>query len=143
MEHLLIRGRYVTSLYVAQAAEAVLHIDLNIGLKIEQRNLETELTNRGEHSEWLVTPDLGLHIDVQLNLIPVGILDVERMSNRMVTGSRDEHPGRLTSAERSAEFVVAGADFQTEVVHPDSVASSQRLSVMTNLDEEQFVMGSP
>jgi len=60
MEHLLIRGRYVTSLFVAQAAEAL----LNIGLNIEERNSETELTNRGEHSEWLVTPDLGLHIDV-------------------------------------------------------------------------------
>jgi hypothetical protein len=36
MEHLLIRGRYVTSLYVAQAAEAVLHIDLNIGLNTEE-----------------------------------------------------------------------------------------------------------
>jgi hypothetical protein len=99
------------------------------------------LTNRGEHGERLVTPDLGLHIDVQLNLIPVGILDVERMGNRMVACSRDEHPGRLTRSERGTEFVVAGADFQTEVVHPDSVASAHRLSVMTNLNEEQFVMG--
>ena len=91
----------------------------------------------------VVAPTLGLHVDVELELVAVGVLDVERVRHGVVGRADQLHAGRLEVADGVAQLVVGRADLESEVVEADTATARYRSRVGADLDQQQLVMGSP
>ena len=91
----------------------------------------------------VILPDGRLDIDVELDLIAVGILDVKAVGDRVIrradqTGARGD---QLISG--LAQLVIGFPDLEAEVIHPDPAALGNRRRVLPHLDQEQLVMRPP
>lgn len=66
----------------------------------------------------------------------VGVEDVKAVRHGVVRGPRDCDAGLRQRRERGAQLVVALADLQPEVVHPDAASAGRRGRVGADLDRQ-------
>src|ERR1700686_84875 len=108
---------------------------------IRWASLERERLHR-RHDVFQIPRSSG-DVDVQLDLVAVGIEDVQAVGHRVIARTHDGHARLLDVLHRIAQLVVAVADLEPEVVEPDVPPLRQRLGVLPDLDEQQLVMRAP
>src|SRR5580700_4133783 len=82
-------------------------------------------------------------IDVELDLVSVGIRDVEAVGDGVVARADDVDARFLATPYRIAQLVVRVAHLETEVIQADMAATRQVLRVLTDLDEQELVVRAP
>src|SRR6266478_5555463 len=93
---------------------------LFIGPSLLSAGLEPQRLDLGEHRRGIVLPARRLHVDVQLDLVAVGILDVEAVRHAVIRCTDDLRAGRLERVTRLAQLVVGLADLQSEVIKAEA-----------------------
>ena len=83
--------------------------------------------------------DVG-DIDVELDLVPVRILDVQTVGDRVIRGTDEAGTRRHQLVSRLPQLRVGVADLEPEVIHPDSATLRDRHRVLPHLDQEQLVV---
>ena len=80
------------------------------------------------------------NVNIELDLVSVGIGDVEAVAHGVIAHADHMHAGLLATTHGVAQFVVRVADLEPEVIEADVASARQRLRVLAHLDEQQFVM---
>jgi hypothetical protein len=65
---------------------------------------------------WIVLPAHAGNVDMELDLVPVRVAQVQRVSDDMVGQADDRRAGRDDRVARGAELVVGVADLEAEGV---------------------------
>ena len=82
-------------------------------------------------------------VDVELDLVAVGVEHVEAVGHGVVARAHDRGAGLGHPLQRLAQLVVGVAHLEAEVVQADPPADRERRGVLADLDEEQLVVGAP
>src|SRR5580700_10096989 len=105
-----------------------------------RRDLQRQRSNRCEHQRRVRCPVHAGDVDVELDLVAVGVEDVQAVGDGVVAGAHDRGAGLLHGSQRVAQLVVGVAHLEAEVVEADVAALGLWLGVVTDLDEQQLVM---
>ena len=91
-----------------------------------------------------VVPVLGCEdVYVQLYLVSIGVGNIERVSDGVVTRACDRDSICLEVGEHLTQIVVALADLQAEVVQAEPASFRDGGSRAPDFDEEELVVGPP
>ena len=96
----------------------------------------------GEDGRWILFPDGRLHVDIEFDLVAVGILDVETVGDGVIGGADESRPGGHQLVASLAEFGVRLPDLEPEVIHADPAPARDRGRVLADLDQQEFVVRS-
>src|ERR1019366_6094108 len=83
---------------------------------------------------WIVPVHAG-HVDVEFDLISVGVGDVEAVGHAVVRGTHHVHVIIPQHVQRIAKFVVTRADLESEVVHSHAPTRGERRRLGADFDE--------
>src|SRR3989442_5069154 len=81
-----------------------------------------------------------LKVDVQLDLVPLRISDVEAVREAVMGRADDARTRRGDRVTRLAQLIVRLAYLEAEVVEPNAPAARDRCGARSDLDEQQLVM---
>src|SRR5579864_4657483 len=79
-------------------------------------------------------------VNVQLDLVAVGIQDVQAVADGVIAGADHAHARRLATADRRAQLIVRIADLEPEVVQAHVASTRQWQRVLAHLDQQQLVV---
>src|SRR5690606_23421037 len=82
--------------------------------------LQPPRLDRGEDRLRITPPGLRIGIDVQLDLVPVGVPQVEALADGMIAHPRDRHPRPVQLRLGGAQGFERVADLDADVVEAES-----------------------
>ena len=82
----------------------------------------------------VILPDGRLDIDIELDLIAVGILDVKAVRDRVIRRSDQTAARGDQLVSGRAQLAIGFPDLESEVIHPDPAALGNRRRVLPHLD---------
>jgi hypothetical protein len=71
----------------------------------------------------------------------IPLAEAKAVRDGVVAGAQDRRAGLDQPVASFAQLIVAVADFQPEVVHPEPPPGRQRGGVLADLDQQQLMMG--
>ena len=109
--------------------------------KVDGWRLQVESHGSGDR-RGVVLPDRRVRIDIQLDVVSVGVSDVERLADAVLTDPLDLHTVHLELRLRLPERVEIIADLQGHVIQPD-VGARRASGTVTDLYEPDVMVVSP
>src|SRR3984893_1885521 len=107
---------------------------------IRSASLQRERLHR-RHDVFQV-PRYSGDVDIQLDLVAVGVEDVQAVGHRVIARTHDGRARFLDVLHGVAQLVVAVADLEAEVIEPDVPSLGKRLGILPHLDEQQLVVSA-
>ena len=89
----------------------------------------------------IIFPHRLIRVYVQLNLVAVGIMQVETLAYRMVAHAVDGYAGLFQVSLGGAQLIQAVAHLDADMIQP-ATPSGRRPRRITDLDQQQFVMSA-